>query len=155
MYNNHDIPFSAAVHTCSLPLTPSPGPLPATAPPHRIGNNAFVFKAPLHNSVAAAAAAVRKPAAAAATAATSPLFATAPAAVAEAGSSVAPRTPWTCLAPGGKVGRAKVSLDRAVTSVAAPKSETVQETKVTIVLYIYNYTVHHHNISYDTSYATI
>lgn len=39
------------------------------------------------------------------------------------------RDPWTCLAPGGKVGKQKVSLDRAVTSITKPKPEQQPEQK--------------------------
>ncbi|CAM9263950.1 unnamed protein product [Ectocarpus sp. 6 AP-2014] len=89
------------------------------------GTTGFVLKAPLPNN-GAAASAVRRPATAAC-----PLYAARSTAAAGSDGVAAPppRTPWTCLAPGGKVGRAKVSLERAVTSVAAPKSESAQETK--------------------------
>lgn len=45
-------------------------------------------------------------------------------------STTPARAPWTCLAPGGKVGRQKVSLERAVTSIAAPKPQEKQEQEV-------------------------
>ncbi|CAM9813791.1 unnamed protein product [Discosporangium mesarthrocarpum] len=36
---------------------------------------------------------------------------------------------WECLAPGGKVGRQKVSLDRGVVSIAQPKQQSGQQSE--------------------------
>lgn len=105
-------------HLRVMPRSPQPQPPSSPFPscPSVSGNTAFVLRAPLGDRHGAAAAP------------RSLLTALSASSLTRSGRSH--RTPWTCLAPGGKVGRQKVSLDRAVTSITTPKPEQKQEKEV-------------------------